>query len=109
MMSLKNATLIGLFAYSLLSLTDLTLTWVLIEYGGGRVRESNPVAHAWLAGFGWHGLIWFKATTMFVVAMVVLVLIRHRPRTGLILVSFACMAVGSVVLYSYQMLNKVLG
>jgi hypothetical protein len=109
MMSLKNATLIGLLVFSILSLADLTLTWVLIEYSGGRVRESNPVADAWLAVFGWHGLVWFKAITMLVVGMVVLVLLRHRPRTGFVLVSFACLAVGAVVLYSYQMLNRVLG
>ena len=75
-MSLKSATVIGLLVFSILSVADLSLTWVLIEYSGGRVRESNPVAHAWLEAFGWHGLVWFKAITMLVVAMVVLVLRR---------------------------------
>ena len=108
-MSLKSATVIGLLVFSILSVADLSLTWVLIEYSGGRVRESNPVAHAWLEAFGWHGLVWFKAITMLVVAMVVLVLIRYRPRMGLVLVTFASLAVGAVVAYSYQMLNRVLG
>jgi hypothetical protein len=109
MMSLKSATVIGLFVFTMLSVADLTLTWLLIEYSGGRVRESNPVAHAWLIDFGWHGLVWFKAITMLVVVTVVLVLVRYRPRTGLWLVTFACLAVGGVVLYSYQMLHRVLG
>jgi hypothetical protein len=108
-MTLKRATIIGLLVFCILSLADLALTWALIEYSGGRVRESNPVAHAWLELFGWHGLIWFKATTMLVVAMAVLVLLRYRPRMGFLLVTFASLAVGAVVLYSYQMLNQVLG
>jgi hypothetical protein len=82
---------------------------MLIRHGGGRVYESNPVAHAWLKGYGWHGLIGFKGGTVLVFTGVVLVLLRHRPRAGLVLVMFACAAVGWVVLYSYRMLPHVFG
>jgi hypothetical protein len=105
-MNTKNVTLIGLVLFCILSFADLGLTWVLIQHGGGRVRESNPVAGAWLAGYGWHGLAWFKFATILVFATVALVLVRYRPRTGLLLVMFACLAVGWVVLYSYRLLPQ---
>src|SRR5262249_1583804 len=102
-------TVLGLVFFSLLSLADLSLTWLLIVKGAGRVRESNPVAHAWLAGYGWHGLAAFKATTMLIFALVVVVLMRRPPRTGLLLVMFACLTVGSVVFYSYHLLHRAFG
>lgn len=108
-MSVKTATMVGLVLFGLLSVTDLCLTWMLIRHSGGRVYESNPLAHAWLAGYGWHGLIGFKSATVLVFATVVLVLLRYRPRAGLALVTFACLAVGWVVLYSYRMLPRVFG
>src|SRR6478609_3973805 len=101
-MTIKSATVAGLILFLILSLSDLCLTWMLIRHGGGRVYESNPVAHAWLRGYGWHGLAGFKGLTVLVFAAAVLVLLRHRPRAGLVLVTFACVAVGWVVLYSYR-------
>lgn len=108
-MKITIATVLGLVLFALLSLADLGLTWVLIRHGGGRVRESNPVALAWLAGYGWHGLAGFKAATVLVFSGVVVVLVRRRPRAGLLLVLFACFAVGSVVYYSCQLLYRTFG
>jgi hypothetical protein len=99
----------GLILFLILSLSDLCLTWILIRRGEGRVYESNPVAHAWLTGYGWHGLIGFKGATVLVFAAVVLMLLRYRPRASLVLVMFGCVAVGWVVLYSYRMLPHVFG
>ncbi len=108
-MNVKNATVAGLVVFSILSLVDLCLTWVLIRYSGGRVVESNPVAQAWLAKHGWQGMIGFKIATISVFLAVVFVVSYHRPRTGLGLVVFACLSVGCVVLYSCHLLVRAFG
>jgi hypothetical protein len=104
-MSIKALTAAGLIVFLALSLTDLVFTWVLIRHGGGRVQEGNPIASAWLMQFGWNGLAIFKLILMAVVVVIVALLSRNHPRTGLAVVLFGCLAVGLVVLYSYQLLS----
>jgi Domain of unknown function (DUF5658) len=108
-MNAKRATVAGLIVFSILSLADLCLTWVLIRYSGGRVQESNPLAQAWLAKHGWQGMVGFKMATISVFLAVVFVVSCYRPRTSLVLVLFACLSVGSVVLYSCHLLVRAFG
>ena len=69
----------GLSCFLAPSLADLWLTWLLIEHGGGWVRESNPIANAWLSHFGWSGLAIFKLIVMGLVVVIVGLLLRSRP------------------------------
>jgi hypothetical protein len=89
-----------LLLFVLLSLSDLGLTWLLVERGAGEVYESNPLAGWWLAAFGWLGLAAFKAGTVVTVAGLALWVSRYRPAAGNLILVFACSAVGCVVGYS---------
>ena len=92
----------GLVLFGVLSLLDLYLTWQVIQRSG-RIYEANPIAGAWLREFGWQGLIVFKIAAMTVLAASVFILYRRRPLTAAAVVVFACLAVGSVALYSRQL------
>lgn len=89
-----------LFLFTALSLADLGMTVYLLHQGQGRIYESNPVANAWLAAFGWIGLAMFKAVTVLMVAGIAVFVSRSRPRTGGGILKFGCLATGGVVLYS---------
>ncbi len=93
-----------LFVYTVLSLTDLFLTWHLIKHGGGKVYESNPIANVWLSSFGWMGLAMFKLLTVGLVGGLSLIISYYKPGTSGRLLIFACCAVGLVVLYSCSLL-----
>jgi hypothetical protein len=69
-----------LLRFALLSLSDLGLTWLLLQRGGSRLYESNPVAAWRLAAHGWPGRAAFKAATVGAVAGLAVWIARHRPR-----------------------------
>jgi hypothetical protein len=104
-MNAKTLTKTGLVLFVVLSLVDLCTTFVLIQGGGGKIEEGNPFARAWLLRYGWEGMVIFKMGAMLVVASVVLLLVRYRPLVGAFVVTFACLAVGSVSIYSYHLLK----
>jgi hypothetical protein len=89
-----------LFLFAALSLADLALTSLLLQRAEGRAWESNPIAAWWLNRFGWPGLAGFKLATVLVVLSLVLVVSRHRPRSGERLLGFGCSTLLAVVLYS---------
>src|SRR5205085_2464838 len=93
-----------MFLFVLLSMADLALTGELLQRSHGTIYESNPVANFWLMKYGWPGLVVFKsAIVMFIVALVVA--ISHlRPITGSRFLGFACIALGTVVVYSGNLL-----
>lgn len=95
----------GLTVFVLLSFLDLCLTWLLIEQNEGRIFESNPIANAWLAQFGWSGLLLFKLAAMTVVIGAVTIIARyHRVKAALILL-FACLTLGGVAFHSKHLLD----
>jgi hypothetical protein len=98
----RTLCIAGLVLFGLLSLLDLYLTWQVIQRSG-RIHEGNPIAGAWLRAFGWQGLVVFKIAAMTVLAASILILYRRRPATATAVVLFACLAVGSVALYSRQL------
>jgi hypothetical protein len=104
-MDAKYFCRIGLLLFVVLSVVDLIQTWLLVDQGGGRVVEGNPVAGAWLADFGWRGLALFKAATMLALAGLVVIIARKRPKTAALVVAFACVAVGVVALYGRHLLH----
>jgi len=108
-MNAKNLSACGLLLFVLLSLADLYFTWLIIQSSGGRINEGNPFAKAWLQHYGWQGLVAFKIAAITVVAGVVLVVARYRPRTSAALVAFACLAVCYVLYYSYQLQMRAMG
>jgi hypothetical protein len=89
-----------LLTFVALSLADLYLTWRLLETSDGIVYESNPIANRLLRAYGWTGVVVFKASLVFLVASVVAVLERYRPRAAARLLTVSCTIVGAVVLYS---------
>jgi len=86
--------------FTLLSVVDLALTWVLLQYSGGVVYESNPIANALLAHHGWAGMVIFKLSDILLVASIILVLSFFQPRAARRVLTLACLIVGCVTLYS---------
>jgi Domain of unknown function (DUF5658) len=91
-----------------LSCADLYLTVWLIECSNGRVAEGNPIARAWYMKYGAQGLVIFKVAIMALVGGIGVVISLYRPETGKRILTFACLAVGVVVVYSYKLLMKIL-
>jgi hypothetical protein len=89
-----------IFGFVALSMADLGLTYFLLERSGGQAREANPVAAWWLARCGWPGLAGFKLGTVLLVAAVVRVVSRRRPRAAAHLLGLGCATLLAVVLYS---------
>src|SRR5437868_15457445 len=89
-----------LIIFLLLSGADLFLTWQLLRQSGGQFYESNPVASAWLATYGWIGLIIFKVAMVAMIGLLAIYISLYRPRTSNFILVFACLVTGGVVLYS---------
>jgi hypothetical protein len=96
-----------LLFFAALSLADLSLTCLLLQGGGGRAYESNPVAAWWLSRFGWAGLAAFKLTLTVLVASLALAVSRRRPHAGGRVLAFGCSALLAVVLYSACLVSRV--
>jgi len=107
-MSIKTVALAGLIVFVALGLSDLLLTQVLIEHGGGRVYEGNPLAGLSLARFGWPGLATYKVVSVLFVACVSVLTVRQQPRLSVYLLTFACLASGSVLAYSWHVMESML-
>lgn len=99
--------LIRLSLYVCLSLLDLLLTGIVLRYSDGKIYESNPIAAAWLQ-YGWQGLVIFKVLGLLLVSLVSVFVSMRSPSTGRRLLTFACIAVGLVVVYSWYLLMKVI-
>jgi hypothetical protein len=93
--------------YVTLSFLDLVLTGVVLRYSNGRIYESNPIAGAWLEDYGWRGLVTFKVLMLLLVSLVSIFVSTRNPRAGTRLLTFACLVVGLVVLYSWYLLMRV--
>jgi hypothetical protein len=97
-----------LLLFTMLSLMDLLLTCYLLRQGHGQVYESNPLAAWWLTHFGWAGLVGFKVlAVIFVGCLAVVISLRHLRRGGQFL-TFACMVVAGVLVYSAFLANSAL-
>ena len=108
-MSNRSTLPLGRLAlFLVLSYVDLFLSVNLIEASQGRVVEGNPIARAWLLKYGPVGLIIFKVGIMTLVGGVGVIISLHRPETGKRILTFACLVVALVVLYSYRLLMRVL-
>ncbi len=79
--------------FALLSLCDFVITYLLLSGSQGRVYEANPVADSWLQEWGWIGLAAFKATLVFLVALIATYVYFRRPRIAHDLLAIACGAV----------------
>ncbi len=94
--------------YITLSLADLVLTCILLTRAGDVVGEANPFANWWLRQFGWVGFAVFKGSLVGAVLGLVAAIAWLRPLLAVRLLDFACLSVGSVVLYSLCLLPAVL-
>jgi hypothetical protein len=98
-----------MLTYATLSFIDLYLTYTLVQNSGGLVYESNPIANAWLARYGWAGLAVFKLAAMLLVACLAVYISFYRPQTADRILRFACCAVAFVVVYSFWLVNSCTG
>jgi hypothetical protein len=104
-----------LLLFLVLSLADLVIT-ILLLAGSPYASEVNPIARAWLevsvAGLGWgnqwQGLVAFKALIMVAVSAIGIYISLRRPDTGRKVLTFACLVLGLVVIYSYRLLTNVI-
>jgi hypothetical protein len=94
----------SLCLFAILSLADLSLTWFLLNYSGGKIYESNPIASAWLASYGWAGLIIYKVMGLLLVGGVATFISLRQPETGKRVLTFAICALAAVTVYSYYLL-----
>jgi hypothetical protein len=101
----KTVYLGGMILFGLLSLVDLSLTWLVIRQSGGRIQEGNPIASAWLLRFGWPGLVLFKLVAIAVVYAAVLAIARRHPAMAAGVIIFSSLLVALVALYSQNLLN----
>jgi hypothetical protein len=92
-------------AFAVLSLADLVLTWTLLRRTGGMIYETNPIASAWLANYGWLGLMVFKSMTVLLFASACVLVSHYRPEKATRLVNFGSFLVAVVVLYSLFLLR----
>ncbi|HYT92683.1 MAG TPA: DUF5658 family protein, partial [Gemmataceae bacterium] len=86
------------------SIADLALTSYLLRLPTGEVYEANWLAREVLASWGLAGLAAFKGLVVLVAGGLLMVVATYRPRAARRLITFACAAVGSVVLYSLGLL-----
>lgn len=105
-MTIRSYCGIGLILFTILGVADFLLTYFLIQTTGGEAYEANPVAAAWLSHYGWSGLAGFKAASMLVVVITVVVLVRRRPAFGVGVITFACLSLLWVTAYSSRLLAE---
>jgi hypothetical protein len=86
--------------FLLLSLADFVLTQILLEQQKPGIYEGNPVARQCLAGYGWPGLLAYKAAMVLTAATALGLIARQRPRLAGSILTFACAALTATVLYS---------
>jgi hypothetical protein len=86
--------------FTLLSLTDLALTWWLLDGSGGWVYEANPIARWFLQHHGWPGMACFKVAVVFLVLGLTAIIFRYRPRAARGILGLGCASLALVVWYS---------
>jgi len=101
----KRVSFAGLALFAILNLTDYVQTYALLTSSGGKVYEANPLADAFLDHLGWGGLAAFKAATVAMVVVSVVLLLRRRPSAGIGVVVAGCIALTAVTLYSHQLVT----
>jgi Domain of unknown function (DUF5658) len=99
-MRITRTLLGGCVLFALLGLADLALTAYLLRECPGQFYESNPLARWWLDGWGWVGLIAFKASLVLAVLVTVRLVALQRPRTATRVLGFSCGVTGLVLGYS---------
>lgn len=102
----RKIPLVRLCLYVALSIFDLILTGEVLRLSGGKIYESNPLAQTWLQDYGWPGLVFFKVVMLLLVSSVAVFVSVRKPATGTRLLTFACVVVGLVVVYSWYLLMK---
>jgi hypothetical protein len=95
-----------LLLFAGLNFADLLLTWNLVSHGEGDIYEGNPIAQSWLTLYGWAGLALFKLVVVLVVASLVFIISRYRPRLGGLVLGFGCCAVCVVVAYGCYLVGQ---
>jgi uncharacterized membrane protein len=96
-----------LLLFLVLSLADLLIT-ILLLTSSPYAAEVNPIARAWFVRYEWQGLVVFKALVVVIVSAIGMYISLCRPETGRKVLTFACLVLGLVVIYSYRLLIHVI-
>ena len=86
------------WAYAVLSLADIALTYVLI--GWFHHEEVNPVARYFIYGWGLEGMVWFKLSLVAIALAVIHFVRPHRPVVARNLARLGVLTVALVDLWS---------
>jgi hypothetical protein len=95
-----------LWLFALMNLSDLALTWFLLNRNGG-AYESNPVAAWWLGRFGWPGLVAFKLSVAALAALAIVLIARRSLLAAGRVLAFACAALLGVLVYSSMLVPEI--
>ena len=94
----------GSFAFIVLNLADLVLTYMILTHQDTWGYETNPVARYWHGLWGLPGLVFMKFNLVAIVLVICQMLHKYRPRLARRLLMLCCIIVGVVVCYGLAML-----
>lgn len=103
----KSVCLLGLLLFAGLSTVDYVQTYALIRHADATMYEANPVAAAWLDGYGWRGLAIFKAGSIALFIGATAILAYRRPRVGIAVIGAACLVLLLVTVRSRVLLQQL--
>lgn len=92
--------------FTLLSGADFALTRHLLQIGDDSFYEWNGAARWCLDQFGWGGLAAFKAVVVASVLALAYWIYRYRSKIGHRVLTFGCLTVSVVVLYSIYLVAE---
>ncbi len=90
--------------FILINVLDIFLTYLLLTLGAS---EVNPLANYFFQHFDFVGMIVFKLVIVAVVCLIAQVVALYKPRSAKFLLIFGNVMVGAVVLYSLNLLRKI--
>ena len=86
--------------FILLSLCDIVATFLLLRRSDVRFVESNLIARWFFEGWGFVGMIWFKAGMMATVVIIAQIVAVKHPGTTKRLLALGCIVAVFVFVYS---------
>lgn len=94
--------------YIFVSALDVFMTYILMR--SGTFKEGNPIARYFFDRWGMKGMIYFKFGMVAFVIVLAQIIATKRPKAAHMLLKFATLVVGGVVVYSlFLFLRHIVG